>query len=38
MFYSGDDPAGGQPFHVPLPGRHQRFIEVVDVEEQSPLR
>ena len=29
--------AGRQPLHVPLPGRGQRLVEVVDVEEQLAL-
>ena len=34
----GDDDAGRQPLHVPLPGSGQSFIEVVDVEEDVALR
>ncbi len=34
----GDDNAGRQSLDVPLPGSGQRFIEVVDVEENVALR
>ena len=33
----GQHHARGQPLHVPLPGRGQRLVEVVDVEDQIPL-
>jgi hypothetical protein len=34
---AGRDYADGQVFHVPLPGRRQRLIEVIEVEHQGPL-
>ncbi len=33
----GDDEARGQALDVPFPGGRQRFVEVVDVEDQPPL-
>ena len=35
---SGDDEASREPFDIPLPRRGQRFIEIVDVENDSPFR
>ena len=35
---SGDDEAGYQTFQIPLPGARQRFVKVVDVENQRPFR
>ena len=35
---SGDDDAGREPLNVPLPGRRQGFVEIVDVEEDVALR
>ena len=34
----GSDDAGRQPFDVPLPRGRQRFVEIVDVEEDIALR
>ncbi len=34
---SGDDHARGQTFEVPFPGRGQRLIEVIDVEDDIAL-
>ncbi len=34
----GDDETGRQSFDVPFPGTGQRFVEVVDVKHQLPLR
>jgi hypothetical protein len=34
---SRDDNAGRQPLNVPLPGRRQGFVEIVDVEEDVAL-
>ena len=34
---SGDDNAGREPLDVPLPGRRQSFVEIVDVEEDVAL-
>ena len=34
---SRDDNAGREPLNVPLPGRRQGFVEVVDVEEDVAL-
>ncbi len=34
---SGDDNAGREPLNVPLPGRPQGFVEIVDVEEDVAL-
>ena len=35
---SGDDHAGRKSLNVPLPGRRQGFVEIVDVEEDVALR
>ena len=34
---AGDHHAGGQPLEVPLPGRRQGLVEIVDVEDDAPL-
>ena len=33
-----DDKAGGQALEVPFPGTGKRFVKVVDVEHEAPLR
>ena len=35
---SRDDNAGRKPLNVPLPGRRQSFVEIVDVEEDVAFR
>ena len=35
---AGDGEAGGEPLHVPLPGPGQRFVQIVDGEDDPPLR
>ena len=35
---AGQDETGGQAFHIPLPGRGQGLVEVVDVEDHAPFR
>ena len=35
---AGQHEAGGQPLDVPLPGRRQGLVEIVDVEDHPPLR
>ena len=34
---AGDHHAGSQPLEIPLPGRRQGLVEVVDVEDDAPL-
>ena len=34
---TGDEEAGGEALHVPLPGAGQRLVEVVEVEHQASL-
>ena len=38
VLLGGDGHAGDEPLDVPLPRRRQRLVEVVDVEDQAPLR
>ena len=34
---AGDDHAGGQALEVPLPGRRQGLVEIVDIEDDAAL-
>jgi len=38
VFPRGDDDAGGQPLDVPIERRGECLVEVVDVEDQTPVR
>jgi hypothetical protein len=35
---AGEDEAGGQAFDIPFPRSGERFVQVVDVEDDSPFR